>query len=171
MDRSFFLYALVICLAAALALISVWAPRKLWIKVTAVAIAALFMPLSYAAITDLLSRPKPVSLEWMRRSTPEAVLLGANLQDGKGIYLWLQLDGSTEPRAYRLPWNDELARQLYESQNRAEATGIPVYMRKPFERHWNEMDPKFYPEPQKPPPAKHVARQNPFMFAHPSERP
>ena len=51
-------------LAAVLANIGFWAPRKLWIKLSALLTVAFFLPTAYAALTELLGRPKPVDLEW-----------------------------------------------------------------------------------------------------------
>jgi hypothetical protein len=99
-------------LAAALSLISIWAPRRLPVKGTALAASALFLPLGYASLVDLLSKPKPVDLEWWLREAEEAEVLASRLVEGEGIYLWLQLPDVAEPRAYVLPWDRASAEQL-----------------------------------------------------------
>src|SRR5215467_1951553 len=62
--------------------------------------------------SDMLGRPKATKLELLRTTEPEAKVLGSYALDGQGIYLWLQLAGSPEPRYYMLPWDEETARQL-----------------------------------------------------------
>ena len=57
-----------VAIAAVLANLSVWAPRKTWVRCAAVALVTLFIPAAYASLADLLSRPKPVSIEWESRS-------------------------------------------------------------------------------------------------------
>ncbi|HSA82467.1 MAG TPA: hypothetical protein VLE23_16740, partial [Geminicoccaceae bacterium] len=44
--------------------VSVWAPRRLGVKLLALGAAAVFLATIYAAYAQLLSRPKPVGLEW-----------------------------------------------------------------------------------------------------------
>jgi hypothetical protein len=50
-------------LAAVLANISIWSPRRIWVKATALTVTVAMMPLGYASFSELLSRPKPVTLE------------------------------------------------------------------------------------------------------------
>src|SRR5688500_14594885 len=100
-------FALAALAAAALATIAAWAPRRLLPKLAALAVFALFLPLGYAALVDLLSRPKPVSAAWWERRAAErdATVLAGRIQEDEAIYLWLELPGTPEPRAYRLPWD------------------------------------------------------------------
>ena len=87
------LFALTVALAGVLAAISLWTPRRLAVKGMALTTATLFLPLAYASMVDLLSRPKPVSLEWWQSSAEEATVLGSVVQENEGIHLWLQLPG------------------------------------------------------------------------------
>lgn len=148
--------------------ISIWAPRQVTVRVAALAAAILFVPLSYASLASLLSRPKPVSLEWLRGSTAEATVLGSSLQEGVAIFLWLQLPDSAEPLAYRLPWSLETAKQLQQARREAEAKGTGLAMRLPFEPSLDTREPKFYPLPQPALPPKQPPGDGPTHFAHPS---
>ena len=105
MDILFFVFAAAMGIAAALASIAIWAPRPARVRVLAVAMTLLFIPVAYAELAELLSKPKPMSFEWYQRNTSEAELLGISLDEGRAIYLWLRLVGSTEPRYYKVPWN------------------------------------------------------------------
>ena len=58
------------------------------------------------------AKPKPIRMEWAMAAVPEATVLGATMRENEAIYLWLQFDQSSEPRAYVLPWNLETAKQL-----------------------------------------------------------
>jgi hypothetical protein len=126
MSELFFLFAASMTLAAFLTAISIWSHRKLWAKVSAVLATALFIPTVYLSYADLLSRPKPASLEWWHREATEATVVGSKLREGVAIYLWIELADAGEPRAYRLPWQQELAKQLYGAQREAEANGTKV---------------------------------------------
>ena len=44
-------------LAAILAHIAIWSPRNLWIKVGALVTTAAFLPVAYASLSAMLSRP------------------------------------------------------------------------------------------------------------------
>ncbi|MEM7021081.1 MAG: hypothetical protein AAF637_00675 [Pseudomonadota bacterium] len=143
-----YLFALVAVLAGLVASISIWAPRRLWIKLCALATAALFLPAAYIALMQLLSMPKPVSYEWWHGQADEATVLSSNLQEQRGIYLWLQLPDVPEPRAYVLPWDQKMAEQLQAAQREAEERRSGVQMRLPFERSLDDRKPKFYAMPQ-----------------------
>lgn len=144
-----YLFALAALLAAVLGSIAVWSPRRLTMKATALCAAGLFMPLGFLGFSDLLSRPKPVSLEWWHGEAKEANVLAGYAQEGKGIYLWLQMPGSGEPRAYELPWTEQMAQQLQDALRDSQANGgSGVKMRLPFEPTLDAREPKFYAMPQ-----------------------
>jgi hypothetical protein len=149
-----YLFAVVAVLAGLVASISIWAPRRLGIKLCALATAALFLPASYAALTQLLSMPKPVTFEWWHGQAHEATVLSSNMQEEKGIYLWLQLPDVPEPRAYVLPWNRQMAEQLQAALRDAEERRSDVQMRLPFEPSLDDREPKFYALPQPTLPSK-----------------
>jgi hypothetical protein len=153
MNDLFYLFAAAVILATLLANIGIWAPRRLWVRLGALLTAALFIPLAYASAASLLSRPKPTSLEWMRAAAEEATVLGSSIREGVAIYVWLQMRDSAEPRAYTIPWNQDLAQQLQEARGEAERQGTGLQMRLPFEKSWDTREPKFYalPQPQLPP--------------------
>ncbi len=162
-----YMFTAVAILAGVMAGISIWSRRRLWIRFAALAVAALLLPLSYAAFAQLLSQPKPISLEWWFRQADEATVLGSSIQEGEGIYLWLQFSTLDEPRAYRLPWDRELAEQLQAALREAEENHSQLRMRGPFEPSLDDRDPKFYalPQPALPPkdaidPPVHVPEQD-----------
>lgn len=165
MNELLALFAIVAVLAAVLANIGIWSPRRLWVKLSAVVVVALFLPAAYAAFAELLSRPKPVSIEWAQRAVPEAVVLGSSMIEDKAIYLWLGFEGQDEPRAFALPWSENLAKQMRKAQQQAEAEGTKVMVRQPFEKNLDEMERVFYPEPRTPPPPKQVSQSTaPLVF-------
>jgi hypothetical protein len=161
------LFALTAALAATLGLISIWAPRRLAIKGVALATVVLFLPLAYASLVDLLSRPKPVDLEWWLRDAAEATVLGSQVQENQGIHLWLQLANVPEPRAYVLPWNRATAQRLQEAQREAEQQGGELRMRLPFEPSLDDREPMFYAQPQPALPPKDYAEPPPQLYQPP----
>lgn len=161
------LFALTVALAGLLAAISLWTPRRLAVKATALATASLFLPLAYASLADLLSRPKPVDLEWWQAGAEEATVLGSVLQEDQGIHLWLQLPDLAEPRGYVLPWSRATAENLQAAQREAEQQGGDVRMRLPFEPSLDQREPKFYAPPQPALPPKDHAGPGPQFFQPP----
>ncbi len=105
----FYVFAGATGIAAALASIAIWAPRPTRVRVAALVIAMFFIPVVYVQSIEMLSKPKPMSFEWYERNEAKAVLIGITLDEGKAIYMWLQLPGSPEPRNYEVPWNLRLA--------------------------------------------------------------
>lgn len=164
----FFIGGLVI--AAMMTSISIWAPRRIVVRATALLLGVLFVPLGYASLADLLSRPKPVHLEWLQKAATEATVLGSSFEEGVRIFVWLQMPSAPEPRAYVLPWDQALAEQLQEARREAERNGSgEVRMRMPFERSWDDREPKFYAMPQPAMPPKDSApAAPPLQYRHPS---
>ncbi len=134
MDTLFFIFASAIGVAAALASIAIWAPRATSVRVTAMLVAALFIPIAYVELIEMLSKPKPMSFEWLERSADKATVLGVSLHEGVAIYMWLRLDGSMEPRYYVLPWRQSLAERLEDAIEDAIAGNSGVIITKPFAR-------------------------------------
>jgi hypothetical protein len=164
-----YLFGAAVLVASVLTSISIWAPRRVIVRFAAFGLAVLFVPLSYASFAALLSKPKPVSLEWMRGNTKEANVLGATMREGEAIYIWLQISGVDEPRAYALPWSREVAQQLQEARRKAEEQGTGLGMRLPFEHSWDKQEPKFYPLPQPAMPPKDLPNHAPpLQLEHPS---
>jgi hypothetical protein len=154
-------------LVGLLSLISIWAPRRLIIKSTALTTAVLFLPVSYTALVDLLSKPKPVDLEWWLSGAEEAEVLASRLVEDKAIYLWLQLPELAEPRAYVLPWDRASAEELQEAKREAEQQGGGVQMRLPFEPSLEDREPRFYAQPQPALPPKDVVEPPPEFYQPP----
>lgn len=133
--------------------ICVWAPRRAYVKVAALATAALFLPVGYGALAELMSKPKPVELEWWMSKAEDATVIASSVQEGRGIYLWLQVGQDPEPRAYVLPWDRSMAEELQKATREAEGGQGGVGMRMPFEPSLDDREPKFYalPQPALPP--------------------
>lgn len=159
-----YLFAGVAVLAGVVTSISIWAPRRLWLKLTALGAAGLFLPIGYLSLAHLLSLPKPVALEWWLSNAASATVLGFMMQEDEAIYLWLQLDEAPEPRAYALPWNRNLAEQLQTARREAEQSQSQVKMRLPFEPSLDDREPKFYAMPQPPMPPKDLGRAPPQVY-------
>lgn len=166
-DMLIYLFAVGVILAAALAAISIWSPRRLWLKVAALAITTLLSVTAYASYADLLSKPKPVSLEWAQRHAPQATVLAATYVENEAIFLWLALEGVDGPRAYRLPWSREAAEQLQEAMREAEANGTGVQMEAPFESDRQETSQFFYAAPQPALPQKPAGAPGPLVYNQP----
>ena len=134
MDELLPLFAGLTVLAGVLGSISIWTPRKVWLKCAALCTLSFFLPVAYFTMTDLLSRPKPADLEWLHRQADQAQVLGTRMKEGEAIYVWLQMEGVKEPRAYVLPWDQQLARQMHGAKREAESEGRPLMMGKPEHR-------------------------------------
>lgn len=164
MSDLFSLFAVFALLAAILANIALWSPRRLRVKVVALITTGLLLPLAYVSLSEMLSRPKPIEVEWARNNLTEATVIGSRMEEGKAIYLWLELEGAEGPRAYALPWSEELARELHGAKRNAEANGTKVRMRKPFENSRDRREQMFYAQPQPPNPEKEAIAENPLSF-------
>ena len=129
-----YLFIVTISVAAALAAIAIWAPRAPKVRIGALLVTALFIPLAYVQAIELLSKPKPVSFEWFDRDVQLAHVLGASMDEGRAIYLWLRIDGEVEPRYYVMPWRQEAAEKLEDVIDNAIRQNATVVLKKPFIR-------------------------------------
>lgn len=148
METITYLVLIITGFALALAALSIWSPRKPWVKFLGVALAAGVIIIGYVGMTDLLSRPKPVHLEWALDSVKEATVLGGKIEEGEGIYILLDMPEFSEPRYYKLPWSRNLAEQFQEAMRESKRSGIPMKLRNPFEPSWDDKERKFYAPPQ-----------------------
>ncbi len=164
MSEVFYLFAASLMLVAALAAISIWSPRALQVKGAALAIVALLLPVTYVSLVELLSRPKPVTLEWRQGELAEAKVIGADLREGEAIFVWLRLPDVVEPRAYVLPWDQKLAEQLHGAQRDAASRGTAVHVKHLFQNSVDRQPPKFYALPQPAHPPKQIPEHNPLIY-------
>ncbi|MEA2983270.1 MAG: hypothetical protein QOF09_5093 [Alphaproteobacteria bacterium] len=110
---------------------------------------AIILGALFFGYSDMLGRPKSTRLEVVRTNMQDAKVIGSYLKENNGIYLWLQMTGLDEPRYYKLPWNEKVAKALQNAIAENERQhGSGVGMGLPFERGWSREDPKFYALPQ-----------------------
>ena len=110
---------------------------------------AVILGVLFFGYSDMLGRPKSTRLEVFRSGMQDAKVIGSVLKENEGVYLWLQLPGVSEPRYYKLPWDEKLAKALQGAiaENEREH-GSGVGMGLPFERGWDPEEQKFYALPQ-----------------------
>ncbi len=154
MDILFYVLAGATGIAAALASIAIWAPRPTRVRVLAVVITALFIPVVYVQLLEMLSKPKPMSFEWYERNMKKAVVLGISLHEKESIYLWLRPAGSFEPRYYVVPWNLKLAERLEDAVDQAVRGNSTIVLEDPFSRRsleeWGNLNIEIIPPPVPP---------------------
>ncbi|HUS96961.1 MAG TPA: hypothetical protein VMX97_09505 [Hyphomicrobiaceae bacterium] len=134
MDIIYYLFAGAVLLMGLLASIAIWAPRKLPVRAAALLVAILILPWCYVVLAGLLSMPKPQSLAWFETKVEKAELLGASFAEGKTIYLWLRLEGMTEPRYFVMPWRKQTAQQLEDTIDAATKSRAGIVIFKPFQK-------------------------------------
>jgi hypothetical protein len=149
-------FFLAVLLAGLLGLMAIAAPEKRFWKVIALGLTALFLPMSYLAASDLLSRPKPLQQELLQAQLDESVVLSSVIKDGEDIFIWLKIPGVQEPRAYSLPWNEETAVQLHQAQSEAEEQGVEMTMSMPEGETLDTTEPVFKVNAPPPLPPKNV---------------
>ena len=154
MDSILTFFAIAGGLLGVLVNICLWSRGHLRGKVAALVVATLFLPLAYVSFANLLSRPKPIALEWAERDLAEATVVGSLLDEPNAIYFWLAFENQAAPRAYVLPWDDKLARQLHRAKQQAEAEGTRVRVQNPFVEEESDREKLFHAEPRQPLPPK-----------------
>jgi hypothetical protein len=161
-------YTVMVALAGAIAAVALWARVRRTLKVVVLGLTAAWLVVAYGALAELLSRPKPVSLEFARA---EADVLAGRIVEGEAIYVWLGFGDLAEPRAYRLPFDRATAEELRRALQEGREHGGGVKMRLPFEPSLDDQEPRFYAPPRPRLPAKpHPPRDaTPFEFDSPGQ--
>jgi hypothetical protein len=129
---------------------------RLWQRTASAALFVVLVAVVYGGSAELLGRPKPMRLEW--RDAQHAQVLGASMRENEAIYVWLQAEGQSEPRAYRLPWSIQAAQQLQTAMQEGEANGTGVQMTMTGDNGLDPREPKFYATPQAALPDKNYSR-------------
>jgi hypothetical protein len=133
-------------------------------RTVSVGVFVVLIAVVYGGGIELLSRPKPLRLEW--RDAADAQVLGAVPVENEAIYVWLVLPDSPEPRAYALPWSVQAAQQLQDAQSEAAVNGTGVQMTTPFETSLDDREPLFYAMPQPAVPPKDQ-QDGPLVYLQP----
>lgn len=143
-------------ITAFLTSVALRAPRRTAVKVLCVAGLAGFLPLALAGFADLLGRPKPLELLQDLTDRPDVTVIASTMEEGNRIWLWVAFEASPEPRAFALPWDLELAKQLRKAQTEGERQGVKVRMRlaRLKDRREDRPEPVFYAPPPPPLPDK-----------------
>jgi hypothetical protein len=120
-----------------------------WRRAIIAGFFAVILGAVFFGYSDMLGRPKSTRLEVFRTKMQDAKVIGSYLKENDGVYLWLQLPGLAEPRYYKLPWDEKLAKSLQGAIAENERQhGSGVGMGLPFERSWDGEEAKFYALPQ-----------------------
>ena len=155
-----FLFGTIAIFGLILTLISINHVKSILVRTVVVILFASFLPLGYTTLAELLGRPKPISLMWIKShiitdvKELDAEVLGHLFVEGQGIYLYLRLPDKTEPLSLVLEWDEKLARHLNRARRDAEASGTKVKMKSPFEQSLDKRERIFYAAPQQPSPPK-----------------
>lgn len=153
-DPLTWIFVLIVVLATGIALIAIRGNQTIVIRGGALGLTAMLMATGYAGLTELMSRPKPATLEWLRAGTSPTTVTASHLRENEAIYLWLVFKGETEPRAYSLPWNIEMARQLRRAERKAAERQSKVKMKSLRTRDGDKAEPVFHVPPRPAPPPK-----------------
>ena len=86
-DSLTYIFIAIVLLAAILASLAAWAPRRAWVSVCALIVTLLIVPIAFFQVTEILSRPKPVNYEWLRRNVDKVTVLSPSFDEQRAIYL------------------------------------------------------------------------------------
>lgn len=129
---------------AALAWLAVAGGARFSVRAGAVVVLVLGIGLGFAAVPELLGRPKPVGQAWLEENEPRSRLLAARMEPDVGIYLWLLFPGDIEPRAYDVPWQKQLAEKIDAAMTEAALRGLDVMIEAPMSK-WALFDAGDFP--------------------------
>jgi hypothetical protein len=156
MNELFVFFASEVAVAAALVGLVLRGRGHIGSKLTALSLGGVAMLTSWLALTDLLSRPKPFILERRPALMGDALVLAGRIVENEAIHVWLQLDGTSEPRDYTLPWDRQRAEELQRVLEEVAQDGGAARLRLSRRQANADQEPVFHVEPPPPSPAKTV---------------
>lgn len=130
-------------------------------RLAAVVLVVALAGVAYAAGERVLGNARPVGFEVMRPADEVQVLYAQAVRD-QGIYLLVA--AGAVPTYYRLPWDEETAKELRQALEESHEKQTPLMFR--FEPSLEDRERKFYALPQqklpdKPAPEKGFEYRNP----------
>jgi hypothetical protein len=129
---------------ASFALHIVWSRQETPMRGMAVVMLIVWLPILAFMATDVLGWHKPI---WAaHRLVGKQRVLGHKMVRGEAIYLYLDV-GPGEPRAIRVPWNDNTASRLQKALRESRKRGRRGAIMK-FDHSWDTHGPQFHPLPQ-----------------------
>lgn len=156
MTELFTLFASEVLVAAALVGLILHGRESVRLKIAALGLGGTAMLLGWVALTDLLSRPKPLILERRPALVREAEVIAGRIVEDEAIHLWLLPSGGREPRAYTLPWDRRRAEELQAALVQSRHGGATIRFWLPTETT-DDRQPVFHAEPPSTLPPKAAA--------------
>lgn len=155
------LWGAVAVLGLLLALVGLRTANGVGTRAAVVALLAVLGATTYGVGERVLGNARPVGFDFFRPSA-EAHVLYAKSVPGEAIYLLLE--GDPAPTYYRLPWDENTARELRQALDKALKNQTELMFR--FEPSLDKREPKFYALPQPAPPPKQAPEQG-FEYRSP----
>lgn len=124
-----------------------------WRRALIACAVTLLVPALFFGYSDMLGRPKPERLEVVRLKALEGTVLASDMEPGRGIFLWLRLEGHNAPFSYSIPWDEKFAESLRKAEERSQQhQNGGVRLR--FDHSWDLGPPMLYEVPQEALPPK-----------------
>jgi len=149
-----FLFGIMAILVLILTWVSITHVKSFLFRTLLVILFASFLPFGYSSLAELIGRPKPISLIWLKNriisdvEELDAEVLGYALIEDEGIYLYLRLPGKKEPLSVVLPWDREQAKKLRDGMRDARKHGVRLRVKLPYENSRYRGEQMFYELPQ-----------------------
>ena len=148
-------FCIVVLLTALLTNLSFKSRKKLQLKVLALVLGVGIFFISYGALLEILSRPKPKNLEIINKYIEEATLLHVSWIEGESIHILIRLPNIKEPRLYSFPWDPIQAQEFDEALEKGRENNEEVRISNPFfTSNLEERKVLIYSSPAKPLPKK-----------------
>lgn len=127
------LYLVQVLLAGLLAVIAIWARRKIAPRVVAVLVLFSLVMVGYYSLINLLGRPQPYEHAFFKDVQEDAAVIAASIDEGEAIYLWLRIPGLRQPRYYRMAWDQQTATALKTAIDRSLRNNTSVQLNLQYE--------------------------------------
>ena len=109
---------------ALIAINSVVTPQQAWRRWAMCLLMFLVLGIDSYLWVDLTGRPKPHGLELR---TGKTLVLAEHWLEGQAVWIWVVWPDDPVPKAYAMPWSEEIAERLRDSrQGEAEDGDMPV---------------------------------------------
>ena len=132
MDVLNVIYGIITLLMIFLISVTIWSRKSYFWRLSSFFSGLTLVAITYIALLELMSRPKPNNLEIAHKQTKEVTLLHVSWVEEEAIYILIQIPDISEPRLYKLPWSQEEAQDYEDAIAEGEEKDIEVKIGNPF---------------------------------------
>jgi len=150
-------FFVVLAMLIAFGFVTAWSRRNRVLRWGVVILTTVLLGSTWFVAYELLSRPKPITKEYLHYYMDSVKLLGFVAYPGEALHIWVENRQVWDtPRAYYKDWDREaerMVRMMQALKKKQQEEGGEIWMKNPFRYEWSLEDEQSFFEHKNPWPA------------------